>query len=159
MGRCAEGNQQRHEVEVTSLRPTPGRVPPAPHRWHSACKSRRWPCVQEYPLQGRGTMLTGKVAMTAAAPQGSQVAFVADERVGDRTARPAKRRPRSRHNNRTQNVVPWLYLLVPLALLITFVYVPVFNLFYYSVTDWDGITPNPSLVGISNYKEIFTDSV
>jgi multiple sugar transport system permease protein len=104
-------------------------------------------------------MLTGKVAMTAAAPQGSQVAFVADERVGDRTARPAKRRPRSRHNNRTQNVVPWLYLLVPLALLITFVYVPVFNLFYYSVTDWDGITPNPSLVGISNYKEIFTDSV
>ena len=39
----------------------------------------------------------------------------------------------------------------------TFVYVPVFNLFYYSVTNWDGITPNPSLVGASNYKEIFTN--
>ena len=58
-----------------------------------------------------------------------------------------------------QNVVPWLYLLVPLGLLITFVYVPVVNLFYYSVTNWDGITPNPSLVGLSNYKEIFTNPV
>jgi multiple sugar transport system permease protein len=101
--------------------------------------------------------------MTAAAPQGSQIAFV-DERAGDGAAEPAtdpvpRTKGTSRRSGRVQNIVPWLYLLVPLALLITFVYVPVFNLFYYSVTNWDGITPNPSLVGTSNYREIFTNSV
>jgi multiple sugar transport system permease protein len=100
--------------------------------------------------------------MTAAAPQGSQIALV-DEQVDAVAAESASGSRRKRgappHSGRRQNIVPWLYLLVPLALLITFVYVPVFNLFYYSVTNWDGITPNPSLVGSSNYKEIFTDSV
>src|ERR1700754_4490370 len=102
-------------------------------------------------------MLTGKVAMTAAAPQGSQLAL-ADVPTGatQPERNPSRRRRRSRpRTGRVQNVVPWLYLLVPLGLLITFVYVPVFNLFYYSVTNWDGITPNPSLVGLANYKEIF----
>jgi multiple sugar transport system permease protein len=105
-------------------------------------------------------MLTGKVAMTAAAPQGSQLAL-ADAPTGPtQPVRSPKRRRRGRspRTGRVQNIVPWLYLLVPLGLLITFVYVPVFNLFYYSVTNWDGITPNPSLVGLANYKEIFTDS-
>ena len=58
---------------------------------------------------------------------------------------------------RAQRLIPWLYLAVPLTLLITFVYVPVVNLFYYSITNWDGITPNPALVWLSNYKEIFTN--
>jgi multiple sugar transport system permease protein len=101
--------------------------------------------------------------MTGAVPQGSQVELV-DERAGDAEADPEVRvaplAPRtSRRRGPVQHIVPWLYLLVPLALLVTFVYVPVFNLFYYSVTNWDGITPNPKLVGTSNYKEIFTDSV
>ncbi|WP_307812275.1 carbohydrate ABC transporter permease [Lacisediminihabitans changchengi] len=52
---------------------------------------------------------------------------------------------------------PWLYLVVPLALLITFTYVPAVNLFYYSVTSWDGLSPEKDLVGLANYVKIFTE--
>jgi multiple sugar transport system permease protein len=58
---------------------------------------------------------------------------------------------------RVQRLTPWVYLAVPLALLITFVYIPCVNLFYYSITDWDGLTPNPSIVGLYNYRQIFTN--
>ncbi len=64
------------------------------------------------------------------------------------------RTPRFR---RAQRLTPWVYLAVPLALLVTFVYIPCVNLFYYSITDWDGLTPNPALVGLYNYGQIFTN--
>ncbi|WP_405970481.1 sugar ABC transporter permease [Streptomyces sp. NBC_00988] len=53
-------------------------------------------------------------------------------------------------------VTPWLFLLVPLVLLITFTYVPVANMIYYSFTDWDGVSPEIHVTGISNYTELFT---
>ena len=58
---------------------------------------------------------------------------------------------------RVQRLTPWIYLVVPLALLVTFVYIPCMNLFYYSITDWDGLTPNPAVVGLYNYEQIFTN--
>jgi multiple sugar transport system permease protein len=58
---------------------------------------------------------------------------------------------------RLKRLTPWIYLAVPLALLITFVYIPCVNLFYYSITDWDGLTPNPSIVGLYNYRQIFAN--
>jgi multiple sugar transport system permease protein len=67
---------------------------------------------------------------------------------------PRNRMPRFR---RVQRLTPWIYLAVPLALLATFVYIPCVNLFYYSITDWDGLTPHPALVGLYNYKQIFTN--
>jgi multiple sugar transport system permease protein len=51
---------------------------------------------------------------------------------------------------------PWLYLLVPLALLLTFTYIPVGNMLWYSLTSWDGIDPDKEWVGLENYFEIFT---
>ncbi|GGZ04341.1 carbohydrate ABC transporter permease [Streptomyces rochei] len=55
-----------------------------------------------------------------------------------------------------RRITPWLFLLAPLALLITFTYVPVGNMVYYSFTDWDGISPDRSYVGSENYTDLFT---
>lgn len=49
---------------------------------------------------------------------------------------------------------PYVFLLVPLALLITFTYAPVFSMFGYSVTSWDGLNPVKEFVGLDNYLEI-----
>lgn len=55
-----------------------------------------------------------------------------------------------------RTVTPWLYLAVPLALLITFTYIPVGNMIRDSFTDWDGVSPDRRYVGTRNYVELFT---
>ena len=62
-----------------------------------------------------------------------------------------------RRQVRQSRLTPYLFLLVPLALLITFTYVPAGNLIYYSLTDWDGIDRTKDFVGLENYIEIFTE--
>jgi multiple sugar transport system permease protein len=54
-------------------------------------------------------------------------------------------------------LAPWLYLVVPLSLLITFTYLPVANMFSYSFTSWDGLDKTKDWVGLVNYIRIFTD--
>lgn len=51
-----------------------------------------------------------------------------------------------------------LFSLIPVALLFTFSYLPVFNMFKYSFTDWNGYSKHYDWVGFENYKTIFTDS-
>ncbi len=51
---------------------------------------------------------------------------------------------------------PWLYLLVPLALLVTFTYLPIADMLGYSLTDWDGVSPTSANVGGDNYTDLFT---
>ncbi|UBU18349.1 carbohydrate ABC transporter permease [Nonomuraea gerenzanensis] len=68
-------------------------------------------------------------------------------------ARHSRQRPRRRWR---QRLTPWLFLLVPLALLITFSYVPIINMIVYSFTDWDGVSPDYTFTGLENYVEIFT---
>jgi multiple sugar transport system permease protein len=87
---------------------------------------------------GAGTAGTGRVG-----PSGTGVA--------DRT-NGGTRTPRSM----VSRLTPWLFLLVPLAFLLTFTYVPVANLLFYSVTNWDGISPERDYVGAKNYLELFT---
>ncbi|MEU6665357.1 sugar ABC transporter permease [Streptomyces sp. NPDC046727] len=53
-------------------------------------------------------------------------------------------------------LTPWLFLLAPLALLITFTYAPIVNMVAYSFTDWDGVSPELHYTGARNYTEIFT---
>ena len=43
---------------------------------------------------------------------------------------------------RTSIAMPWLFLAIPLALLVTFTYVPVGNMIWYSFTSWDGLDQN-----------------
>ncbi|MBO9569832.1 MAG: sugar ABC transporter permease [Cellulomonas iranensis] len=58
---------------------------------------------------------------------------------------------------RRRRAVPYLFLLVPVGLLLLLTYLPVANMFWYSVTDWDGLARTKELVGLDNYVEIFTD--
>ncbi len=80
----------------------------------------------------------------------------------DRTTRHRARRKapggRSWRDLPLRRLTPWLFLLAPLALLVTFTYVPVGNMIYYSFTDWDGVSPDRSYVGGENYTDVFTRS-
>ena len=44
----------------------------------------------------------------------------------------------SRTLTKHRRITPYLFLIAPLALLITFTFVPAANLIWYSFTDWDG---------------------
>ncbi len=57
---------------------------------------------------------------------------------------------------RASALTPWLYLLVPLALLVTFTFIPVGNMLWYSFTSWDGLDQQKEFIGVDNYVEIFT---
>jgi len=73
-------------------------------------------------------------------------------------ARPSTRpsaRPR-RRKTAGWGATPWLFLLIPLAFLVTFTYIPVANMFWYSVTDWDGLALEKGFVGADNFVSIST---
>ncbi|KIF71400.1 ABC transporter permease [Streptomyces sp. AcH 505] len=78
----------------------------------------------------------------------------------DAARSPAKNRPRRPGSRRGKGgarwFTPWLYLLAPLALLVVFTWLPVVDMFGYSFTDWDGISPVRNWVGLSNYSDLFT---
>ncbi|OKI19941.1 ABC transporter permease [Streptomyces sp. CB03911] len=71
-------------------------------------------------------------------------------------AAPTKPAPHRRTTRRHWWFTPWLYLLVPLTLLVAFTYLPIIDMFGYSATDWDGISPTSENVGADNYLELFT---
>ncbi|AIQ17533.1 ABC transporter permease [Paenibacillus sp. FSL H7-0357] len=50
------------------------------------------------------------------------------------------------------------FSLIPVVLLFTLAYLPVFNMFKYSFTNWNGYSKSFDYVGFDNYKTIFTDS-
>lgn len=70
------------------------------------------------------------------------------------SSRPAALRTRRKRRGWVQ---PWLYLAAPLVLLITFTYVPVGNMIWYSFTSWDGLDPVKEFIGLDNYIKAFTD--
>lgn len=56
-----------------------------------------------------------------------------------------------------ERIIPYLFLAIPVGLLILLTYVPVANMFYYSVTDWDGLDKTKNFVGMDNYVRVFTE--
>ncbi|GAQ55398.1 carbohydrate ABC transporter permease [Streptomyces acidiscabies] len=64
--------------------------------------------------------------------------------------------PPPRRARLLRGLTPWLFLLAPLALLITFTYVPIVNMIGYSFTDWDGVSPGLHYTGTENYRELAT---
>lgn len=64
------------------------------------------------------------------------------------TVRPARRRVRS--------FTPYLFLFVPIVLLLLFTYVPIANMLSYSFVKWNGLSAVRQFVGIDNYVRIFT---
>ncbi|MEV7179761.1 sugar ABC transporter permease [Kitasatospora sp. NPDC093679] len=71
-------------------------------------------------------------------------------------AAPTKPALHRRTARRRRWFTPWLYLLVPLALLVTFTYLPIVDMLGYSLTDWDGLSPTKENVGADNYVQLFT---
>jgi ABC-type sugar transport system permease subunit len=49
-----------------------------------------------------------------------------------------------------------MFLLVPVALLFTFSYLPLFNMIRYSLHRWNGYSPVMDFIGLENYIELFT---
>ncbi|MCT9818868.1 sugar ABC transporter permease [Microbacterium sp. W1N] len=88
------------------------------------------------------------MAITApgSAPAGAPAVLSAPARAG-----------RSAGQRTLQALTPWLFLAAAVGLLLLFTYWPALNLFYFSVTDWDGIDLEKNFVGLDNYVEVFTD--
>lgn len=61
-----------------------------------------------------------------------------------------------RRGPRGRALTPWLFLALPLLLLVGLTYVPVMNMISYSFTDWNGISKDREVVGAQNYVDIFT---
>ena len=55
-----------------------------------------------------------------------------------------------------QRLTPYLFIVIPVGLLLLLTYVPVANMFYYSVTSWDGLDKTKTLVGLKNFVSVFT---
>ncbi|TBL81128.1 carbohydrate ABC transporter permease [Paenibacillus thalictri] len=59
---------------------------------------------------------------------------------------------------KARRVVNLLVFLVPSTLIYTlFVMYPSISGLYYSLTDWDGLSPHYKIIGLDNFKEIFQD--
>ncbi len=56
------------------------------------------------------------------------------------------------------NLTPWLFLAAPLIIYSIWVIWPLFDSFYLSLTDWNGVT-DPVFTGLKNYRTLFQDPV
>jgi raffinose/stachyose/melibiose transport system permease protein len=90
---------------------------------------------------------------------------VADEGAAD-AARPGDLDPGARRKRRRGSTrapgdprnIGWLYVLPGLAFYVLFTLAPLLHTVYYSLFDWDGLTPK-TWVGLANYGEALRDSV
>lgn len=57
-----------------------------------------------------------------------------------------------------RDIIPYLFLIIPVIIYIIWVIGPMFYTFYLSLTDWDGLT-TPSYIGFKNYVKLFDDRV
>jgi raffinose/stachyose/melibiose transport system permease protein len=53
----------------------------------------------------------------------------------------------------------FLFLIPAAVLLLVFLVIPIFQCFYYSLFDWNGMGPAEDFIGILNYKKIINDNV
>jgi multiple sugar transport system permease protein len=70
-----------------------------------------------------------------------------------RSVRLKSSKPRPR-NSLGRKVTPYAFLGIPVGLLITFTYVPVVAMLYYSLTNWDGLDQHKEFIGLRNYESL-----
>ncbi|MBC9825456.1 MAG: sugar ABC transporter permease [Carnobacterium inhibens] len=61
------------------------------------------------------------------------------------------------NQNTEKKLLIFLFTIIPVALLLLFSYYPLIKMFQYSLTDWNGITPDPNFVGADNYRTVLTN--
>ncbi len=103
-----------------------------------------------------------QLAATRAASQQAPNAPLPAESSGSQTP-PRSRKERRKqaaigesHKNWGSKWTPYLFLLIPLILLIGLTYYPVANMFWYSLTSWDGLSKTKEIVGLDNFERVFT---
>lgn len=57
-----------------------------------------------------------------------------------------------------RDIIPYLFLIVPVIIYIVWVIAPMIYTFYLSLTNWDGLT-TPDFIGFKNYVKLFNDKV
>ena len=55
------------------------------------------------------------------------------------------------------NLVPWIFLAPAVVVFGIYVVIPVFQSFWLSLYDWDGLSPNKKFIGLSNYAALLQD--
>ena len=64
----------------------------------------------------------------------------------------------SRLSFRTQKKIVLVgFIAIPLLLLLTFAYYPALELIRLSFMKWNGVSANKEWIGLTNYKEVFTN--
>jgi multiple sugar transport system permease protein len=61
-----------------------------------------------------------------------------------------------RGRRRLRGLTPYLFLLVPVVLLLVFTYLPIANMLSYSLVKWNGLSADRKFVGIDNFVRVFT---
>jgi raffinose/stachyose/melibiose transport system permease protein len=64
-----------------------------------------------------------------------------------------------RRRKRYGGFTPWLFALPALLVYIAFLVYPAFSSMFFSLTDWDGLSPTYKIVGLDNYKAMASDPV
>ena len=67
------------------------------------------------------------------------------------TTSPARSKPR-----RKINWTPYFFLIGPLLIYLVWIIGPMFYTFYLSLTNWDGISPELTYVGLKNFESLFS---
>lgn len=62
-----------------------------------------------------------------------------------------------RKTQRRQNMIGWLFVLPSLLAFTLFMFLPILLGFWYSLTDYTGLSKNYSFIGIQNYLDLFDD--
>ena len=64
---------------------------------------------------------------------------------------PKRRRRVGRHD-----LAPWLFIAPAAIIFAVYVVIPIFQSFWLSLFEWDGITVNKQFVGLANYRAAFS---
>ena len=65
----------------------------------------------------------------------------------------------TRRKKRHGGFTAWLFALPALAVYIAFLVYPAFSSLFFSLTDWDGLSPSYNIVGLKNYSAMVNDPV
>jgi ABC-type sugar transport system permease subunit len=67
--------------------------------------------------------------------------------------------PRQRGRRRHGGLSPWLFALPALAVYVVFLVYPSITSLFFSLTDWDGLSPSYNIIGLQNYVDMASDPV
>lgn len=56
-----------------------------------------------------------------------------------------------------KKILIFAFTIIPIMLLVVFSYFPLVKMFQYSLTEWNGYSPNQKFVGLENYKTVLTN--